>query len=212
MAYLRGHFVPEDDKEEKRMALRACNYRIINGDLYRGVCAPLLKCISREEADSCSKRFMQACGLRILRRGHWQAKLFAKVFTGLRRWQTPTKLFAHALIAKSIPTTASFPRTKFTSYLQCGPSPDGASTSLVPCPQLRSTTSMQQQQCTTSHKYAGNYIVAAALQKFFWQNVLCCFGVPKEVTIDNGKKIDCTTFREFCSQLGTMLCIASVYL
>jgi len=36
MAYLRGHFVPEDDKEEKRMALRAHNYRIINGDLYRG--------------------------------------------------------------------------------------------------------------------------------------------------------------------------------
>ena len=36
MAYLRGHFVLEDDKEEKRMALRARNYRIINGDLYRG--------------------------------------------------------------------------------------------------------------------------------------------------------------------------------
>ena len=36
MAYLRGHFVPEDDKEEKRMALRARNYRIINEDLYRG--------------------------------------------------------------------------------------------------------------------------------------------------------------------------------
>ena len=36
MAYLRGHFVPEDDKEEKRMALRARNYKIINGDLYRG--------------------------------------------------------------------------------------------------------------------------------------------------------------------------------
>jgi len=41
MAYLRGHFVPEDDKEEKRMALRARNYKIINGNLYRGgVCAP----------------------------------------------------------------------------------------------------------------------------------------------------------------------------
>jgi len=36
MAYLRGHFVPEDDKEEKRMALCARNYRIINEDLYRG--------------------------------------------------------------------------------------------------------------------------------------------------------------------------------
>ena len=36
MAYLRGHSVPEDDKQEKRMALRARNYKIINGDLYRG--------------------------------------------------------------------------------------------------------------------------------------------------------------------------------
>ena len=50
MAYLHGHFVPEDEKEEKRMALRARNYRIIDEELYRGgVCAPLLKCISREE-------------------------------------------------------------------------------------------------------------------------------------------------------------------
>ena len=64
MAYLRGHFVPKDDKEEKRMALCARNYKIINGNLYRGgVCAPLLKCISCEEgrllledihADMCS--------------------------------------------------------------------------------------------------------------------------------------------------------------
>ena len=50
MAHLCGHFVPEDDKEEKRMALRTRNYSIINEDLYRGgVCAPPLKCISRDE-------------------------------------------------------------------------------------------------------------------------------------------------------------------
>ena len=50
MAYLRGYFVPEDETEEKRMALRARNYRIISKELYHGgVCAPLLKCISREE-------------------------------------------------------------------------------------------------------------------------------------------------------------------
>jgi hypothetical protein len=36
MAYLRGHFIPEGEKEEKRMALHACNYKIINEDLYRG--------------------------------------------------------------------------------------------------------------------------------------------------------------------------------
>ena len=50
MAYLRGHFVPEDDKEEKQLALRARNYSIVNDTLYRGgVCAPLLKCIFQVE-------------------------------------------------------------------------------------------------------------------------------------------------------------------
>jgi len=34
MAYLRGHFIPEDEKEEKRMALRAHSYSVINEDLY----------------------------------------------------------------------------------------------------------------------------------------------------------------------------------
>ena len=50
MAYLRGHFVPEDEKEEKQMSLRAQSCSIINDTLYRGgVCAPLLKCISQVE-------------------------------------------------------------------------------------------------------------------------------------------------------------------
>ena len=36
-------------------------------------------------------------------------------------------------------------------------------------------------------------ITAATLQKFFWQNIVCRFGVPKEVTVDNGKQFDYTT-------------------
>ena len=48
--YLRGHFVPEDEKEENQLALRARSYSIINDTLYHGgVCAPLLKCISQAE-------------------------------------------------------------------------------------------------------------------------------------------------------------------
>ena len=34
IAYLRGHFVLEDEKEEKQMSLRACSYSIINEALY----------------------------------------------------------------------------------------------------------------------------------------------------------------------------------
>ena len=50
MAYLRGHFFSKDEKEEKRLTLRAQSYSIVNDTLYRGsVCAPLLKCISQAE-------------------------------------------------------------------------------------------------------------------------------------------------------------------
>ena len=34
MAYLRGHFIPEDEKEEKQLALRARSYSIVNDTLY----------------------------------------------------------------------------------------------------------------------------------------------------------------------------------
>jgi hypothetical protein len=37
------------------------------------------------------------------------------------------------------------------------------------------------------------------------------FGVPYEVTVDNGKQFDSTDFKEFCTYLGTKLCFASVY-
>ena len=36
MAYLRGHFVPKDEKEEKQLALRVRSYSIVNDTLLRG--------------------------------------------------------------------------------------------------------------------------------------------------------------------------------
>jgi hypothetical protein len=51
-------------------------------------------------------------------------------------------------------------------------------------------------------------ITSATIQKFFWQNIVCRFGVP---TVDNGKQFDSTDFKEFCTYLGTKLCFASVY-
>jgi transposase InsO family protein len=40
---------------------------------------------------------------------------------------------------------------------------------------------------------------------------VCHFGVPYEVTVDNGKQFDSADFKDFCAYLGTKLCFASVY-
>jgi transposase InsO family protein len=47
--------------------------------------------------------------------------------------------------------------------------------------------------------------------KFFWQNIVCRFGVPFELIVDNGKQFDSQDFREFCSSIGTKSVFAFVY-
>jgi hypothetical protein len=53
-------------------------------------------------------------------------------------------------------------------------------------------------------------ITSATVQKFFWQNIFCRFGVPKAKTVDNGIQFDAETFRDFCDRIGTKIHIASV--
>jgi transposase InsO family protein len=54
-------------------------------------------------------------------------------------------------------------------------------------------------------------IKAPTIQKFFWQNIIYRFGVPRELTVDNGKQFDCYTFKEYCKSLGTHAKFSSVY-
>jgi len=54
-------------------------------------------------------------------------------------------------------------------------------------------------------------ITSKTLQNFVWQRVICRFGVPAYITVDNGKQFDCAEFRSFCDELGIKLSFASVY-
>jgi hypothetical protein len=68
-------------------------------------------------------------------------------------------------------------------------------------------------------KYFTKWIEARAMstitmkttQKFFWQNIICLFGVPSELTVDNEKQFNNQNFREFCASIGTQAVLASVY-
>jgi hypothetical protein len=54
-------------------------------------------------------------------------------------------------------------------------------------------------------------VTSKTAQKFFWQNIVCRFGVPSELTVDNGKQFDSQDFRDFCFFIGTKPVFASVY-
>jgi transposase InsO family protein len=53
-------------------------------------------------------------------------------------------------------------------------------------------------------------ITSVTVQKFFWQNIVCRFGVPKAISVDNGTQFDVETFKEFYDQIGTKIHFALV--
>jgi hypothetical protein len=56
MAYLRGHYEPQDELEEKRLKQRVRCYTVVNGELYKsGVTEPWLRCITSENRSGTSK-------------------------------------------------------------------------------------------------------------------------------------------------------------
>jgi hypothetical protein len=54
-------------------------------------------------------------------------------------------------------------------------------------------------------------ITSKTAQKFFWQNIICRFRVPSELTVDNGKQFNNQDFRDFCFSIGTKPVFTSVY-
>jgi hypothetical protein len=54
-------------------------------------------------------------------------------------------------------------------------------------------------------------ITSATIQRFFSQNVICCYGVPQQITIGNAKYFVSAMFKYFCHQVGTKVSFAYVY-
>jgi ribonuclease HI len=67
MAYLRGHYEPQDELEEKRLKQRARGYAVVNGELYKsGVTEPWLRCITSERGVELLKEIHSGfCGAHI---------------------------------------------------------------------------------------------------------------------------------------------------
>jgi hypothetical protein len=54
-------------------------------------------------------------------------------------------------------------------------------------------------------------ISSATIQKFFWQNIICRYGVPQQIIIDNAKYFNSAMFKDFCHQVETKVAFTFVY-
>jgi hypothetical protein len=67
MAYLRGHYEPQDELEEKRLKRRERGYAVVDGEVYKsGVTEPWLRCITSEKGVELLKEIHSGfCGAHI---------------------------------------------------------------------------------------------------------------------------------------------------
>ena len=45
-------------------------------------------------------------------------------------------------------------------------------------------------------------IIEAKIQSFVWKNIICRFGIPQIIILDNGQQFNSQGFKDFCSSLG----------
>jgi ribonuclease HI len=215
ISFLQGNCLLDDEVYNKRMKARTRPYMIIEGELYKhGVCSPLLKCLSRTEGQELMKEIHEG-----LCRSHIGSRpLLGKVFRQGFYWPKAAS-DAVDLVQKCENCQRCAKDQKQPSSLTQLIQPTWSLQRwgldlLGPLPPAQGNL----KYVVVAVEYFPKWIEAkplaiitsATVQKFFWQNIVCRFGVSKAITVDNGTQFYVETFKDFYYRIGTKIHFASV--
>jgi hypothetical protein len=192
MAYLRGHYEPQDELEEKRFKQRARGYTVVNGELYKlGVTEPWLRCITSEKGQELLKEIHSGfCG------AHIGTRVAGKAIQQGFYWPT-VNIDAKALVrqCEACQKTANqqnLPSMPVHLIPPLWPLQRWGMDLVGPLPTAQGNCRFAAVTVDYFTKWVEAKplanIKATIIQKFFWQNIVCRFGVPRELTVDNGKQ------------------------
>jgi hypothetical protein len=190
-------------------------YSIIAGELHKSeIVAPMLKCISKDQGiELLTEMHARMCGAhrgpyeiahRAMRQGFYWPTAAEDVKELVRNCEN-CQMFAKKQRASANPTKSIIPTWPLQRWGVdiVGPLP---------------TAPGNLRFARVTLEYFTKWIEAKALPKitsstlisFIWQRMICHFGVPSYITVDNGKQFNCADFRNFCSELGIRLAFTSV--
>jgi hypothetical protein len=215
VSFLQGNCFSDDEAYNKRMEARTRPYVIIEGELYKhGVCSPLLKCLSRTEGHELMKEIHAGlCGTHIGSR-HLLGKVFRHGFYWPKVASDAADLVQKCENCQRCARDQKQPSSLTQLIQPTWPLQRWGLDLLGPLPPAQGNL----KYVVVAVEYFSKWIEAkllttltsATVQKFFWQSIVCRFGVPKAITVDNGTQFDAETFKTFCSQIGTKIHFASM--
>jgi len=208
--YLTSDELPEDKNEARRLRAKAARFTIHDGKLLkRSFSGPYLRCVTPVEASHILSELHDGeCG------NHSGGRSLAnRALTAGYYWPTM--------------------RSDSTSHVKrCDSCQRFASVSHLPPEQLRPilspwpfmkwgmdivgklpTAPGQRMYMLAVTDYFTKWVEAEAyhqvrdreVKNFIWKNVICRFGVPKEIVTDNGSQFISFDFQDFCKDWGIQL-------
>ncbi|KAK8913989.1 hypothetical protein KSP39_PZI024103 [Platanthera zijinensis] len=210
IAHLKGQLSPEDQKEARRLRIRAAAFTLIDGELYkRSFAGPYLKCLSGEDAEYTLREVHQGvCG------EHLGGKALArKILRQGFYWPTMKKEATEFVQkCKSCQVHANIPRqppVALTSIQGAWPFAQWGIDLLGPLP----LASGQRKFIIMAIDYFTKWIEAEPLAKiteenakqFVWKNIVCRFGIPAVIITDNGTQFTGKSFTKLCEDLKITL-------
>ena len=204
--YLRDGKLPDDKQKARQIRMRSARYTWAGNTLYkRGYTLPLLKCLTKAEADYVMREIHEGvCGShggsrmlahKAVRAGYYwpgmnkdsddivrhcdKCQRFAKITTN-----PPEELN---------PISAPWPFAQWGVDL-VGPLPTGKGGCRFIVVAVDYFTKWAEVEALAT-------ITTGNVQSFLWKSIVCRYGIPHAFVTDNGKQFDCEPFRKWCAKL-----------
>ncbi|XP_016168410.1 uncharacterized protein LOC107627305 [Arachis ipaensis] len=153
LEYIKTGAVPKEESNLPLFRRRASFYTVIGNTLYRrGYSQPLLKCISKDEAE----------------------EIMAETHEGV----CGNHIGGRALAAKILRTGYYWPTVKrdcISKVKTCNNCQKHATVSEIPAEKFHTVEPLAN-------------ITADKVRSFLWKNIICRFGIPREIISDNGRQ------------------------
>jgi ribonuclease HI len=188
ISFIQGNCLSDNEAYNKRMEARTRSYVIIEGELYKhGVCSPILKCLSRAEGIELMKEIHAGlCGShigsrpllgKVFRQGFYWSKAASDAAELVQKCENCQKCARDQKQPLSLTQLIqpTWPLQRWGLDLLGPLSPAQGNLKYVVVAVEYFSKWIEAKPLAT--------ITSVTVQKFFWQNIVCRFGVPKAITV-----------------------------
>ncbi|KAK3013273.1 hypothetical protein RJ639_009594 [Escallonia herrerae] len=200
VTYLSTGELPSERHEARNLRVKAARYALVDGTLYKkSFSLPYLRCLRPSESI-----YALTLAQKILRQGYYWPTMPRDAIEFMRRCDKCQK-FAPISHKPVVPLTSIVSPIPFAVWGMdlLGPFPMASSQRRFVIVAIDYFTKWTEAESLAT-------ITSAKCEDFFWKNVVCRFGVPRALVVDNEKQFDNNNFWTFCTNLSIDLRFTSV--